>query len=211
MALSNKEIIEKFNEQVNMSAEEIEEWLKNPESKKAGTGVGIESGRKIIEILRRNPEKDPGSYNEEDLEHMRKVVGYNSRHLAQEGHLKDTKTTEELEHTKSTISLKNWGHDPLKTLDKAEDKSDTEPAEVEASPSKDLEEPTTKKSSEPNGEQESPGKKRKLEERETPEEGEVDLDEDSITPNEEENHEEEDDHARKKSKTNGEIAEETSG
>lgn len=64
MALSNKEIIEKFNEQVNMSAEEIEEWLKNPESKKAGTGVGIESGRKIIEILRRNPEKDPGSYNE---------------------------------------------------------------------------------------------------------------------------------------------------
>ena len=64
MALSNKEIIEKFNEQVNMSAEEIEEWLKNPESRKAGTGVGLESGRMIIEILTRNPERDPGSYNE---------------------------------------------------------------------------------------------------------------------------------------------------
>ncbi len=28
---------------------------------------------------------------------------YHSRHLAQEGHLKETKTEEELEHTKSTI------------------------------------------------------------------------------------------------------------
>ena len=56
---------------------------------------------------------------------------YNSRHLAQEDHLKETKTIEELEQAKSTIrqahstpaltaftghaltlisSLKNWGH-----------------------------------------------------------------------------------------------------
>lgn len=39
---------------------------------------------------------------------MRKVVAYCKRHLAQEGHMKDTKTPEELEKTKSTISLKNW-------------------------------------------------------------------------------------------------------
>ncbi|KAI0094996.1 hypothetical protein BDY19DRAFT_915802 [Irpex rosettiformis] len=110
MVKSKKDTIAEFNEQVNMSVEELEEWLQDPQSKKAGTGVGIESAAKIIEILKKNPTKDPSKYDEEDLEHMRKVVGYNKRHLAQESHLKDTKTKEELANTKSTISLKNWGH-----------------------------------------------------------------------------------------------------
>ena len=67
------------------------------------------SGRKIIEILKKNPTKDPNQYDEEDLPHMRKVVGYNKRHLAQEAKAKqDT-------NSKSFKSLKNWGHDPLKT------------------------------------------------------------------------------------------------
>lgn len=34
------------------------------------------SGRKIIDILRRNPEKNPESYEEEDIAHMRKVASY---------------------------------------------------------------------------------------------------------------------------------------
>ena len=67
------------------------------------------SGRKIIEILRKNPKKDPSKYDEEDLGHMRKVVSYNKRHLAQEGKAKqDTES-------KSYKSLKNWGHDAQKT------------------------------------------------------------------------------------------------
>jgi hypothetical protein len=45
---------------------------------------------------------------------MRKVVSYCKRHLAQENKMKETKSPEELEQTKSTKSLKNWGHDPLK-------------------------------------------------------------------------------------------------
>ena len=66
------------------------------------------SGRKIIEILRKNPTKDPSGYNKEDIGHMRKVAGYNKRHLAQEGKAKqDT-------DSKSYKSLKNWGHDALK-------------------------------------------------------------------------------------------------
>ncbi|KAM5539902.1 hypothetical protein V8D89_006405 [Ganoderma adspersum] len=113
---SKEEVIAQFNEEVNMTAEELEAWLEDPKSEEAGTGVGIESGHKIVEILKKNPAKDPEKYDEEDLEHMRKVVGYNKRHLAQEDHLKETKTREELENAKSTISLKNWGHDPLKTL-----------------------------------------------------------------------------------------------
>jgi hypothetical protein len=39
---------------------------------------------------------------------MRRVVSYCKRHLAQEAHLKETKSLEELEKTKSTRSLKNW-------------------------------------------------------------------------------------------------------
>ncbi|KAK7695220.1 hypothetical protein QCA50_002410 [Cerrena zonata] len=114
---STEEVIQQFNETVNMSAEELESWLKDPQSKKAGTGVGLESGKRIKEILKKNPSMDPNGYDEEDIEHMRKVVGYNKRHLAQEDHLKETKTKEELENAKSTISVKNWGHDPIKNME----------------------------------------------------------------------------------------------
>lgn len=61
----------------------------------------IRSGRKIIEILKKNPKKDPSSYEEDDLGHMRKVVSYCKRHLAQEEKAKqDT-------NSKSYKSLKN--------------------------------------------------------------------------------------------------------
>ncbi|KAI0778941.1 hypothetical protein BD413DRAFT_466793 [Trametes elegans] len=103
MVKAREEVIEQFHEEVNMTADELERWLEDPKSMKAGTGVGIESGHKIVEILRKNPDGDPEKYGDEDVEHMRKVVSYAKRHLAQEGHLKDTKTREELEDTKSTI------------------------------------------------------------------------------------------------------------
>ena len=67
------------------------------------------SGRKIIEILKKNPKKDPSKYDEDDLPHMRKVVNYDKRHLAQEEKAKkDT-------NSRSFKSLKNWGHDAMKT------------------------------------------------------------------------------------------------
>ena len=67
------------------------------------------SGRKIIAILEKNPSKDPGKYDQEDIDHMRKVVAYCKRHLAQEQSAKQNP------ESKSAKSLKNWGHDPLKT------------------------------------------------------------------------------------------------
>ncbi|MCJ1252725.1 hypothetical protein MMC24_000531 [Lignoscripta atroalba] len=100
-----------------MSAAELEEWLKGESSQGAGWSksdgstetIGHESGRKIIEILQKNPEKDPDKYDEEDLAHMRRVVAYCKRHLAQEEKAKrDTES-------KSYKSLKNWGHDAQKT------------------------------------------------------------------------------------------------
>lgn len=69
------------------------------------------SGRKIIKILEKYPKKpkDPSDYEDEDLQHMRKVVAYCKRHLAQEESAKKNP------ESKSAKSLKNWGHDPQKT------------------------------------------------------------------------------------------------
>ncbi len=61
---SKEEIVAQFNEEVNMTAEELEAWLEDPKSEKAGTGVGVESGHKIVEILKKNPTKDPEKYDE---------------------------------------------------------------------------------------------------------------------------------------------------
>lgn len=64
MGKSDAEVIEAFNEQVNMTVEELEAWLDSPESEKAGTGVGHDSGRRIVEILKKNPSKDSEKYDE---------------------------------------------------------------------------------------------------------------------------------------------------
>ncbi|KAI9806938.1 MAG: hypothetical protein M1833_002596 [Piccolia ochrophora] len=117
MVKDRETVIEEFNELVNMSAGELEEWLKGDDSTQSGWSkddgsgetIGHESGRKIIKILSKNPGKDPQKYDEEDVDHMRKVVSYCKRHLAQEEAAK--RNTD----SKSYKSLKNWGHDPLKT------------------------------------------------------------------------------------------------
>jgi len=116
MVKDESTVIEEFNELVNMSPSELDKWLKEEDStssgwsKDDGSGetVGHESGRKIIEILKKNPKKDPESYDEDDISHMRKVVAYCKRHLAQE------ETAKQDTNSKSYKSLKNWGHDAQK-------------------------------------------------------------------------------------------------
>ncbi|KHN94506.1 DNA-binding protein [Metarhizium album ARSEF 1941] len=117
-----REVTDEFNDIVNMTAAELEEWLKSDDSKAAGwpkqgngeESVGHDSGRKIVQILKDNPQKSPGKYTEDHVQHMRKVVSYCKRHLAQESKANDQKSVEEVKKTKSYASLKNWGHDPLK-------------------------------------------------------------------------------------------------
>ncbi|KAM3435274.1 hypothetical protein MY4824_004999 [Beauveria thailandica] len=121
----SKEVIQDFNKLVNMSASELETWLKSKDSGEAGwpkedndgETVGHESGRKITEILKSNPSKDAEKYTEDQISHMRKVVAYCKRHLAQEEQSLKNKSESEAKKTKSYISLKNWGHDPLKKSD----------------------------------------------------------------------------------------------
>ncbi|RDA95883.1 hypothetical protein CP533_5186 [Ophiocordyceps camponoti-saundersi (nom. inval.)] len=135
-------VVQEFNELVNMTASELKKWLKSDDSQSAGwpkdgekedgESVGHDSGRKIIEILESNPEKNPDSYSEDHIDHMRKVVAYCKRHLAQEEKTLSNKSTEEAKETKSYASLKNWGHDPLKKEKKGdESKNDDDDSKAE--------------------------------------------------------------------------------
>ncbi|MFG2679915.1 DUF3140 domain-containing protein [Streptomyces sp. NPDC048392] len=97
-----------FHELVNMTPAGLDEWLDSDESQDAGhhkdggESVGHASGRRIVEILR----KKKDDLSDDDYEHMRKVVGYVRRHLAQ-------RPPGDVEDTRWRYSLMNWGHDPL--------------------------------------------------------------------------------------------------
>ncbi|MCJ1310901.1 hypothetical protein MMC25_004569 [Agyrium rufum] len=102
-----------------MSTDELESWLKEESSESSGwqkgggdgdgETIGHESGRKIVTILQKNPGKDPEKYDDEDIQHMRRVVAYCKRHLAQEEKAKKDP------ESKSAKSLQNWGHNPQKS------------------------------------------------------------------------------------------------
>lgn len=108
MAKSDEQVVEEFDEAVNMSRKELEEWLRTEESQEVGQkdgggeSKGHESGRGIVEIL------DKDEYDEDDLDHMRRVVSYVHRHQAQKPEKED------IENSNWRYSLMNWGHDPLK-------------------------------------------------------------------------------------------------
>jgi hypothetical protein len=109
MAKSDDQVIEEFDEAVNMTRNELEEWLQTDESKSVGQSdgggesEGHESGRKIVEIL----EKNKTDYSSDDIDHMRRVVSYVHRHESQ-------KPSGDVKDSNWRYSLLNWGHDPLK-------------------------------------------------------------------------------------------------
>ncbi|MFK3982232.1 DUF3140 domain-containing protein [Micromonospora sp. NPDC050397] len=92
-----------------MKPGELETWLETDDSKAVGQhsgggeSVGHESGRRIIGLLRRKR----AELTDRDYAHMRKVVGYVHRHMAQ-------RPKGDVSQTKWRYSLMNWGHDPLK-------------------------------------------------------------------------------------------------
>jgi hypothetical protein len=96
-----------------MDANELREWLATDISMSVGwrgtdpmlhESIGHASGRWTADIL----EKSPADLTEDDYGHMRRVVGYIRRHLAQEP--ANTVTS------RWRYSLMNWGHDPLKSM-----------------------------------------------------------------------------------------------
>lgn len=103
------EVWDDWQDAVNLTAGELEAFLDTGESKSVGDSsgggesTGHESGRRIVEILRKNK----GDLTEDDAAHMRKVVGYVHRHLAQ-------RPAGDVSETNWRYSLMNWGHDPTK-------------------------------------------------------------------------------------------------
>lgn len=105
-----KRTITDFKQAVNMTAAQIEKWLASEDSKRVGQkdgngeSVGHQSGRRIVELMHR----PAAELTEDDLAHMRKVVAYVHRHLAQGPSKSDPATSD------WRYSLMNWGHDPQK-------------------------------------------------------------------------------------------------
>jgi hypothetical protein len=98
-----------FDGAVNMTASELEKWLKTDESRAVGQkdgggeSTGHASGRRIVALLRTKK----ADLTDADRAHMRKVAGYVHRHLAQ-------RPSGDVRETPWRYSLMNWGHDPLK-------------------------------------------------------------------------------------------------
>ena len=106
-----KQVARDFREAVNMSSEELRDWLQTDESKRVGwrapgetngESIGHASGRRILAILA----KSEAQRTDADYAHMRKVIGFVRRHRAQEPANPVT--------SRWRYSLMNWGHDPLK-------------------------------------------------------------------------------------------------
>ena len=106
----DKKTVDEFHDAVNMTAKELDAWLKRDDSKEVGQkksgggeSTGHESGRMIVEILG----KKQADYDDDDLAQMRRTVSYVHRHLAQ-------KPSGDISETPWRYSLMNWGHDPKK-------------------------------------------------------------------------------------------------
>lgn len=109
--LDRETIAKEFATAVNMTPAALEGWLETEESRSVGwvhdgesEAVGHQEGRRIVAIKR----KKKAELEDDDFRHMRKVVGYVHRHLAQGG------PADDVEHSRWRFSLMNWGHDPLK-------------------------------------------------------------------------------------------------
>ncbi|MDP3658842.1 DUF3140 domain-containing protein [Phenylobacterium sp.] len=103
------EIRDAFDGVVNMTPRALRAWLDTDESRRVGVtrrgeseSIGRQSARRILEI-RARPAED---LTDADYAHMKKVVGYARRHLAQ-------RPWGDVTHTRWRWSLMNWGHDPL--------------------------------------------------------------------------------------------------
>ncbi|MGI8435079.1 MAG: DUF3140 domain-containing protein [Nocardioidaceae bacterium] len=103
------EVWDGWRDAVNMTASDLEHWLATDESRSVGDSsggaesTGHKSGRRIIELLGTKK----ADLDDSDVQHMRKVVSYVHRHLAQ-------RPKGDLTETPWRYSLMNWGHDPLK-------------------------------------------------------------------------------------------------
>jgi hypothetical protein len=111
--IDRDQTIADFDKAVNMTPADLEKWLDTEHSREVGDShapggdggesTGHKSGKHIVAIKRTKH----ADLTDADLAHMRKVVGYVHRHLAQ-------RPDGDVRETKWRYSLMNWGHDPAK-------------------------------------------------------------------------------------------------
>ncbi len=105
---SDLEVTQTFRALVNMTPRELRAWLATDESRSVGQdsgdgeSIGRKAGRRTLQLLSAKAAPRP-----EDIKHMRRVVGFLRRHLAQGPH-------RNIAASRWRCSLMNWGHDPLK-------------------------------------------------------------------------------------------------
>jgi predicted NAD/FAD-dependent oxidoreductase len=103
---SDAEVRGLFRSLVNMSRDELLDWLASQESRSVGQrtsegeSIGHASGRRIVSIL----DTPADELTDDDTAHMRKVIGFIRRHRAQE--------PANIYTSRWRYSLMNWGHDP---------------------------------------------------------------------------------------------------
>ncbi|MBJ2155129.1 DUF3140 domain-containing protein [Variovorax sp. IB41] len=110
-AAADADTVRAFKRAVNMTPRQLGDWLETDDSRavgfkgakgrEGGESVGHRSGRRIVRLLA----KARGELTAGDIAHMRKVVGYVKRHLAQ-------RPEGDITETPWRYSLMNWGHDP---------------------------------------------------------------------------------------------------
>ncbi|MEU1212965.1 DUF3140 domain-containing protein [Streptomyces sp. NPDC005791] len=104
-----QDTLDRFGEAVNMTAGELEKWLETEQAQEVGQkndggeSTGHASGRRIVDLLRTRK----ADLSDDDVAHMRKVVGYVHRHTGQ-------RPAGDVTDTPWRYSLMNWGHDPEK-------------------------------------------------------------------------------------------------
>ena len=103
-------IRKEFAALMNLEPRELAAWLETPQSRKVGMirpgeteSVGRQSARRILAIRAARLE----DLSDADYAHMKKVIGYCRRHLAQ-------RPWGDVTETRWRWSLMNWGHDPLR-------------------------------------------------------------------------------------------------
>jgi len=101
-------VVAEFRDTVNLPPAELARWLDTPDSHRVGShpdgdaeSVGHASGRRIVTLLRTRED----DLTDDDIAHMRKVIGYVHRHLKQ-------RPQGDTHETPWRYSLMNWGHDP---------------------------------------------------------------------------------------------------
>lgn len=106
----------KWKELVNMSASELEAFLKTDEGKEAGLSKeeakdkGIKSGQESAEWIIRMKRTKRSEWTDKMWEWAKRQVSFNSRMIGNKGPLYDDNGNKTRKHT----SLLLWGHNPEK-------------------------------------------------------------------------------------------------